>query len=682
MTRDERTVALISATPVAIPPATDALAEALPDATVWNLLDDRLLADAADAGELTEPLRERMVRLIAHAVDGGADAVLLTCSMYGTVAEGTVADIPVLAPDGPAFEEAATGGYGTVLVVASLESALADSVQRFTEAVSDAGTEVDVRGLAVPAALAAAKADDPSALATVLIDACRPFVDGEAGVDAVLLAQYSLSPAQAQLAEALGVTVISGPSSAAATLRDALAGLSASGLSADEPGARSADARGGPAEDRLDTRSTDAPLGAIADDYTGGTDLALAWRRAGLRTLLFFGPPPRNIDLPEHDAIVVALKSRTAPVFEAVEESLRAGEWLRAQGARQLYLKYCSTFDSTPQGNIGPVLDALADAVGAGVVVTTPSSPEHARTVYAGQLFVDDVLLAETHMANHPLTPMTDSYLPRVLQAQSGRSVGTLPLATIRQGTPAVRAAITEPAGGGSRHVLADAVEAHDLRVLAESVADQPLVAGAAGLGGAMAELRTAATSSDEATAPDPVGDGRAAVLAGSCSARTLAQIADLQRRGHPTYRVDALTADDPAVLADGALAWADALPDGPAPLIYTSLPADELREVQSRLGTAESAALLEGALSRIAVGLVDRGVRRLVSAGGETSGAIVHALEVAGAAVGGEVSTGVPWIYAIGAEPLALLLKSGNFGDVAMFSRAVDVDQGWGTHE
>ncbi|HIZ36327.1 MAG TPA: hypothetical protein H9815_11160 [Candidatus Ruania gallistercoris] len=646
MTDDDHLIALISATSVAIPPATEALAGQLPGTRVWNLLDDRLLQDAADAGGLTEPLADRMRRLIGHAVDAGADGILLTCSMYGPVAQETSAPIPVLAPDEAAFAEAGSGAYRTVLVVASLESALADSVQRFGQAVATTGQQVEVRGLAVPAAKDAAGANDPTALADILIDACRPQL---AGVDAILLAQYSLAPAQTELQTALDVPVISGPRSAAVALGE-----------------------------RLRSQPTAAPLGAIADDYTGGTDIALAFRQAGLRTLLFFGPPEATAELPPHDAIVIALKSRTTPPEQAVDESLAAWDWLSSVGVGQLYFKYCSTFDSTPQGNIGPVTDALAEAIGATTVVTTPSSPAHRRTVYAGQLFVDGVPLAETHMATHPLTPMTDSSLPRVLAAQTDRPVEALPLATLRQGVNAVRGALTESGQAGVRHLVADAVEDGDLQVLARAVADQPLVAGAAGLAGALAELRAPARP-ELATAADPVGPGPAAVLAGSCSARTLEQIADFEARGGPSYRVDALSVPDAGTLAERALTWVEDLPDGSTPLLYTSLPAEQLQQVQDQLGTVASAALLENTLAQIATGLVQRGVRRLVSAGGETSGAIVHGLGVQGAAVGGDVSPGVPWIYTLGGEALALLLKSGNFGDVAMFSRAVDGDQDWG---
>lgn len=643
---DDYLVALISATPVAIPPATRALAEEFPQARVWNLLDDRLLTDADDAGGLTEPLATRMRTLIEHAVGAGADAVLLTCSMYGQVAQQAPVPIPAMAPDEAAFAEATSGRYARVLVVASFQAALEDSVRRLEEAIAAAGTAVEAEGLVVPAAKEAAAADDPVALAEVLVEACAPHADG---ADAVLLAQYSLAPARAQLQEVLGIPVISGPGSAALALRERLTGQGTAGT-----------------------------LGAIADDYTGGTDIALAFRQAGLRTLLFFGLPETSTELPAHDAIVIALKSRTTPAAEAVADSLAAWTWLSAAGVGTVYLKYCSTFDSTPAGNIGPVTDALAEATGAATVVTTPASPAHRRTVYFGQLFVDGVPLAQTHMAHHPLTPMTDSYLPRVLAAQTERPVEALLLETVHDGVASVRSALTAARQRGVRHLLADAIDEKDLQTLARAVADQPLVAGAAGLAGAVAAQRAGGHRQDS-TAADPVGAAPAAILAGSCSARTLEQIADYGRRGNPTYRVDALSSQDPTVLAEGALDWVDQLPPGATPLIYTSLPSEELRQVQERLGTQTSAQLLEATLAQVAEGLVERGVRRLVSAGGETSGAIVHALRIQGAAIGTDVAPGVPWIYTLGTRPLALLLKSGNFGDVAMFTRATDPDQQWG---
>ncbi|GGZ82254.1 3-oxo-tetronate kinase [Streptomyces subrutilus] len=429
-----------------------------------------------------------------------------------------------------------------------------------------------------------------------------------------------------------------------------------------------------------------APLGVIADDFTGATDVAVALRRAGLRTLLFFGVPngpdeaddgahgPHPARLPEHDALVIALKSRMIPAADAVASSTGALEWLRGQGAGQIYFKFCSTFDSTPRGNIGPVLDRLAEATGAGTVPLTPSSPEHLRTQYQGCLFVDDVLLGESHMRDHPVTPMTDSYLPRVLRAQTREQVTLIGLATVRQGEAAVRAALTGAAARGTRYVLADGIDESDLRTLGRAVLDAPLVAGAAGLAAGLAHAHaeqrglTPDTWRDETDparkAASEAPGGPAAVLSGSCSRRTLEQLAALADAGRPAYRLDPVAAPDPVVLADAALTWYDTLPaGGSAPVLYSSATPDRLREVQRVLGVEQSAAVLEEATGLIAAGLVERGVRRLVAAGGETSGAVVAALGITGAHVGAEAARGVPWIHPLGDRPPALLLKSGNFG-------------------
>ncbi len=417
-------------------------------------------------------------------------------------------------------------------------------------------------------------------------------------------------------------------------------------------------------------------IGAIADDFTGGTDVAVFIRREGLRTILFFGLPPASTVLPACDAVVIALKSRMLPADDAVSQSLEASDWLRAHGAQQIYFKYCSTFDSTPRGNIGPVLDALADSLGARTVIQTPSSPEHLRTQYQGYLFVNDLLLSESHMRNHPLTPMTDSSLPRVLRAQTKERVAVITHQTVRSGAHAIRAAVSEAESRCDRYLLADAVDEDDLRAIGRAALGAPLVAGAAGLGGGLAAAVAGASSSLVGESFDLgdtkiAGGGPAAVLAGSCSKRTLEQIAVLKERGHPSFRLDALAGRDSAALAADALAWFDRLPKGRAPLIYSSLDSVELKHVQEILGVGESAGVLEDATGRIAVGLVDRGVTRVIAAGGETSGAVVTALGVSGGMIGPEPAPGVPWIFTTEGERIALLLKSGNFGAPDLLAEA-----------
>ncbi|WP_232666780.1 3-oxo-tetronate kinase [Pseudonocardia sp. TRM90224] len=407
-------------------------------------------------------------------------------------------------------------------------------------------------------------------------------------------------------------------------------------------------------------------IGAIADDVTGATDVAVAMRREGLRTLLVFGVPSKPAPA-GHDAVVVALKSRTIPAADAVEQSCRALGWLQEHGAESTYFKFCSTFDSTPAGNIGPVLDALADEMAAPTVVLTPSSPEHARTQYLGHLFVGDVLISDSHMRHHPLTPMTDPVLARVLQRQTERPVGLIPHAVVRAGRTEIRAAA---AAAREHYLLVDAVSDADLREIGAAVAEFPLVAGASGLAAGLAAARRV---TGVGAADDPVGAAPAAVLAGSCSARTLEQVEAMRAAGRPTHLLDVVAEPDAGRLAARALDWFDGLGGlgGPAPLVYSSVPPARLAAIQAALGAQRAADLIEQAMGEIAAGLVARGVRRIVAAGGETSGAVVAALGVEAVEIGPEAARGVPWIYPTSGDPLALLLKSGNFGEADLLVRA-----------
>lgn len=418
-------------------------------------------------------------------------------------------------------------------------------------------------------------------------------------------------------------------------------------------------------------------IGAIADDFTGGTDVAVAFRRAGLRTVVLFGGASDRGDLPTHDAIVIALKTRTIEPEVAVSESVQAAQWLRDHGATQIFFKFCSTFDSKPEGNIGPVADALADLLDAPRAVVVPSSPEHLRTQYMGHLFVDRQLLSDSPMRHHPLTPMTDSYIPRVLETQTLRTVGLIDHRSVRRGAEEVARLLDEQQSAGVRYSVVDAVDDADLAAIGRACADDVLVTGAAGLAGGLGLAHAARLVDDAHTRieelhSDPIGDVDSAVLAGSCSARTLEQISDMQR-GHDSYLLDAVATPDAASLATQALAWFDARPSTSVPLIYSSLPPAQLRRAQETLGTERASAILEGAMGIIARGLVARGVQRLVIAGGETSGAVVTALEVDGGVIGEEAAPGVPWIYTTGSRQIALLLKSGNFGAPDLLTTAVE---------
>jgi uncharacterized protein YgbK (DUF1537 family) len=417
-------------------------------------------------------------------------------------------------------------------------------------------------------------------------------------------------------------------------------------------------------------------IGVIADDFTGATDVAVAFRRAGLRAAVIFGMPEPTAVLPEAEVLVIGLKSRTIPASEAVDQSLAALRKLQETGATQFYFKFCSTFDSRPEGNIGPVADALAAALSARVVLVSPSSPEHGRTQYQGHLFVGDSLLSESPMRHHPLTPMTDSFIPRVLAAQTTTPVSLISVQALR--SPSLAQMIDTTDG----FVVADSITDSDLAALGRAIVDHPLVAGAAGLAGgwglALASKRVAGVSAKAREWPSP---GRAAVLAGSCSARTLEQL-ERVRQTQPSFHLDALRSQDPATLAAEALQWFDQLPENVVPVIASSLPPSELHEVQVRLGAARASSVLEAAIGMVAQGLSERGVRRFVIAGGETSGAVVSALGVDGGEIGGEEAPGVPWIYPSDERGLALLLKSGNFGDIDLLLRASSATTPGKSHE
>ncbi len=414
-------------------------------------------------------------------------------------------------------------------------------------------------------------------------------------------------------------------------------------------------------------------LGCIADDFTGATDLASMLVRHGMRTVQLIGVPGDGTDPGEVDAVVVALKSRTIPAEDAVRQSLAALDWLRGRGARQFFFKYCSTFDSTERGNIGPVSEALLEALGADFTIACPALPENGRSVYLGHLFVGDRLLSEPHMRHHPLTPMTDSNLVRVLQRQSRMPVGLVPYPVVEAGPEMIRSRFAELRSEGVRQAIADALNERHLVNLARAAADLTLITGGSGIAmGLPANFRGAGLL-NEAQAADhlPHTPGLAAILAGSCSAATLAQIERHRTAGRPTFFLDPIGLADGGDDVERALAFAAAhLAEGPV-LIASSAPPDEVAKVQERLGRERAGALIEAAMAEIAKGLVARGVRRLVVAGGETAGAVVAALGISGLRIGPPIDPGVPWTTTLGEPRLALALKSGNFGAPDFFIKA-----------
>ena len=414
-------------------------------------------------------------------------------------------------------------------------------------------------------------------------------------------------------------------------------------------------------------------FGVIADDITGATDIALMLLKGGMRTTQVIGVPEPGAMPRDADAVVVALKSRTAPVEEAVAQSLRAAEELQGAGARQLFFKYCSTFDSTDAGNIGPVADALLEMTGSGMSVVCPAFPATGRTIYLGHLFVGDVLLSDSGMKDHPLTPMTDPNLVNVMARQSRHKVGLVPLSVVTQGPDAVRAALDDLGAGGIRYAVTDAVEDAQLETIASACADFKLLTGGSGLAFGVPENFIRQGLLEPASYPDaPRVEGRTAVIAGSCSTATLAQLAHVRDRlNWPSRRIDPLAAEETGAAIDQAVAWAADQDGGAPPVIYASADPAEIRSIQDRLGREAAGAKVEGILSGTAKGLAERGFSRLIVAGGETSGAVMQALGVSALDIGPEIDPGVPWTVAHGAHPLAMALKSGNFGAEDFFDKA-----------
>ncbi len=414
-------------------------------------------------------------------------------------------------------------------------------------------------------------------------------------------------------------------------------------------------------------------LGCIADDFTGATDLAGLLARSGVQVSLRIGVPqtaPADAAAVE----VIALKCRTAPVAEAVAESRAALDWLRRAGAERFFWKYCSTFDSTAEGNIGPVAEALMADLGCAQTIYCPAFPENGRTIFMGNLFVGRQPLAESPMKDHPLTPMRDSNLMRLLQPQVTGRVGLADRLCVARGAGALRDELAALAQAGVAHVVVDAVANADLEVIAEACRDRVLITGGSALAMPLPTLyRATGRLTGAANGPVRPDLPRAAiVLSGSCSAMTHAQVARYIATGAPSLRLD------PLVLATSgpgpALDWLAAQDLDRAPILYATAEPAAVRAAQDRLGRDRVGAIVEAALAACAVAARDAGARRFVVAGGETSGAVTQALGVDRLQIGREIAPGVPWTWCeSGGYPIALALKSGNFGAASFFSDAME---------
>lgn len=412
-------------------------------------------------------------------------------------------------------------------------------------------------------------------------------------------------------------------------------------------------------------------LGCIADDFTGATDLAGLLARSGARVSLRIGVPTEP---PKETAAfeVIALKCRTAPVADAVSECRAALAWLKEAGAQRFFWKYCSTFDCTPEGNIGPVAEALMADLGAQQTIYCPAFPENGRSIFMGNLFVGQQPLAESPMKDHPLTPMTDSNLMRLLAPQVTGTTGLVDRLTVARGAPDIDAALARLADDGVAHVIVDAVADADLQEIATACRDMPLLTGGSALAMPLPALyaQDGKLDMDGAKAAPPQIDPGAIILSGSCSAMTRAQVADYAKDA-PSYRLD------PLVLArDGAgaaLDWLAAQARDVSPILYATAEPEDVRAAQAELGTAQAGEVVEAALAKLAIAARDGGTRRFVVAGGETSGAVTQALGVTRLDIGAEIAPGVPWTFCeSGGHQIALALKSGNFGTEGFFGTAL----------
>jgi uncharacterized protein YgbK (DUF1537 family) len=403
-------------------------------------------------------------------------------------------------------------------------------------------------------------------------------------------------------------------------------------------------------------------IGAIAGDLTGATDLALTLLCNGMRVLQTVGIPTEGAFANGAGAIVVSLKSRTTPA--AVAQSVAAGTALLAAGVQKLLFKYCSTFDSTDQGNIGPVTQALMALTGEARTLVCPAFPTNSRTVYKGHLFVGDQLLSDSSMKNNPPIPMHDGNIVRVLGRQTDMPVSLIEISTVRKGAEALRAELDDVQG----MAVVDALDDADLMTIGAAARNIRLITGGSGV--AMGLPANFGFAERQATRGGSVPSGRAAVLAGSCSTTTLHQIETAKAAGMPEFRLDPLALAEGDTCPNDAIAFAA----GDVPMFHSGAGVGAVRRAQEVLGREQAGAIVEDALGKIAVGLADRGFDRLLIAGGETSGAFISHLKVTNLQVGPEIDPGVPWMLTEhDGRPMALALKSGNFGASVIFLAAWD---------
>ena len=418
-------------------------------------------------------------------------------------------------------------------------------------------------------------------------------------------------------------------------------------------------------------------FGCIADDFTGASDLASNLVESGLVVVQCLGVPHSFDAISGADAVVIALKTRSCHRDDAVRQSLAAVESLQAMGARRFYFKYCSTFHSTDDGNIGPVAEALLKALKAPQTIFCPAFPEYGRTVYQGHLFVGGKLLGESGMENHPLTPMKDANLVRVLSKQTHLNVGSVPYGQIQAGDKPFQECMQVLQAAGKQFLIVDALSKEHIHTIAMACANMPLVTGSSGLAIELPDVyRAYGLLSNERSIPRMTKVlGRTAILSGSCSQATQEQVAHMQTRC-PCFSLNVRQCvSDRKKVVNEAIEWSGKQNSDKPILIYSTAEASHVASLQSEFGRAIAATAIESTFAAIASRLVTEcGVRRMIVAGGETSGAVVSSLGVRALRIGPRIATGVPWTESIDESPIAFALKSGNFGAPDFFQKAADM--------
>ena len=416
-------------------------------------------------------------------------------------------------------------------------------------------------------------------------------------------------------------------------------------------------------------------LGCIADDFTGATDLANMLVKGGLKTIQLLGTPSKNDVVPSVDAVIIALKTRTIPVEDAIEQSLQAMNWLKNAGAKQFFFKYCSTFDSTDEGNIGPVIDALMAGLETQFTIACPAFPETERTIFKGHLFVGDKLLSDSPMKDHPLTPMTDSNLVSTLSRQTSQKVGLVEYTDISGGPSEIRKAFEQLQKEHVAIAVTDVLNDEHLYLLGEAVKDFKLITGGSGIAlGLPSQLKSHENHKEETTVHKlPEVLGKELILSGSCSEMTLAQVNEFSKK-YCTLKLNPVELAESNSALDNAVDWVIQAKGKEPILVYASAPPDAVKEVQQRLGRDLASSTVENALAKIARAAVQNGFRRIVVAGGETAGAVVSNLGIKGIMIGEQIDPGVPTTVSIGNPSIGLVLKSGNFGSADFFEKALKV--------